>query len=232
MPAGIGAVDLMLQIPTDDPTTMYDFLRPLLLDRESREQFKMPAEYMFKNVPTTRKSSDYVGIALDEMDKVGIARAMIGVDAKNAEAQRALREHPTRFFGSFQVNPNLGMEGVRELVFLDLWDHFADPGAWRALDAGTRLVEAALDAGCGVALASNFDERLLAIAGRVDPLCRAAHVFASSELGWRKPAAEFFRAVERRLGAVAGELLLVGDDPRLDVAAARAVGWRSLGVGG
>jgi ribonucleotide monophosphatase NagD (HAD superfamily) len=31
---------------------------------------------------------------------------------------------------------------------------------------------------------------------------------------------------------VAGELLLVGDDPRLDVAAARAVGWRSLGVGG
>lgn len=123
-------------------------------------------------------------------------------------------------------------EGVREMVFCDLWEHFADPGAWRALDAGTRLVEAALDAGCGVALASNFDERLLAIAGRVDPLCRAAHVFASSELGWRKPAAEFFRTVERRLGAVAGELLLVGDDPRLDVAAARAVGWRSLGVGG
>ena len=123
-------------------------------------------------------------------------------------------------------------EPVREAVFLDLWDHFADPAAWRALEPGTRLVEAALDAGCGVALASNFDERLLTIAGRVDPLRRAAHVFASSELGWRKPAAEFFRAVERRLDAAAGELLLVGDDPRLDVAAARAVGWRSLGVGG
>ena len=116
MPTGIGVVDLMLQIPTDDPTTMYEFLKPLLLDRESRERFKFPAEYMFKDVPTTRKSSDYVGIALDEMDKVGIAKAMIGVDAGNKESQRALREHPDRFFGSFQVNPNAGMDGVRDLV--------------------------------------------------------------------------------------------------------------------
>src|ERR1700728_4037281 len=92
MPTGVGVVDLMLQIPTDDPSAMYDFLKPLLLDRESREQFKFPAEYMFKNVPPTRKSSDYVGIALDEMDKVGIDKAMIGVDAGNKEAQRALRE--------------------------------------------------------------------------------------------------------------------------------------------
>jgi len=123
-------------------------------------------------------------------------------------------------------------ESVRERVFRDLWEHFADPGAWRPLEPGQRLVQAALDAGCGVALASNFDERLMAIAGCVDPLSRATHVFASSELGWRKPAAEFFRAVERRLGATADELLLVGDDPRLDVAAARAAGWRAFPVGG
>jgi len=123
-------------------------------------------------------------------------------------------------------------EAVRELVFADLWGHFADPGSWRPLEQGQRLVQAALDAGCGVALASNFDERLMAIAGAVDPLRLATHVFASSELGWRKPAAAFFRAVEARLKATAGELLLVGDDPRLDVAAARSAGWRSLAVGG
>jgi len=123
-------------------------------------------------------------------------------------------------------------EAVREAVFADLWGHFADPGAWRPLEQGQRLVQAALDAGCGVALASNFDERLMAIAGAVDPLRLATHVFASSELGWRKPAAAFFRAVEARLGATSGELLLVGDDPRLDVAAARSAGWRSLAVGG
>jgi predicted TIM-barrel fold metal-dependent hydrolase len=50
------------------------------------------------------------------MDRVGIERAMIGVDAGNKEAQRAIREHPKRFFGSCQVNPNAGMDGVRELV--------------------------------------------------------------------------------------------------------------------
>jgi len=123
-------------------------------------------------------------------------------------------------------------ERAREGVFADLWRHFADPGAWRPLQQGQRLVEEALEAGCGVALASNFDERLLAIAGAVDPLRLATHVFASSELGWRKPAAAFFRAVEARLGATSDELLLVGDDPRLDVAAARSAGWRSLAVGG
>ena len=28
-----------------------DFMRPLLLDQESREQFSMPAQYMFKDIP-------------------------------------------------------------------------------------------------------------------------------------------------------------------------------------
>jgi predicted TIM-barrel fold metal-dependent hydrolase len=116
MPSGIGAIDLMLQIPTDDPPQMYEFLKPLLLDEESRKHFKFPAEYMFKDVPKTGKSSDYVAYTIDEMDKVGIAKAMIGVDKNNKESQRALKEHGSRFFGSFAVNPNLGMEGVRDLV--------------------------------------------------------------------------------------------------------------------
>lgn len=122
-------------------------------------------------------------------------------------------------------------EAVREAIFRDLWEHFADPRAWRAIPRGAALVRSAIDAGCEVALASNFDERLRVIARSVDPLPRAARVFASSELGWRKPAAEFFRAVEERLGCRADELILVGDDPRLDVAAARAAGWRSLPIG-
>jgi predicted TIM-barrel fold metal-dependent hydrolase len=116
IPAGIAAIDLMLQIPSDDFSRKYEFLRPLLLDEESRHQFSFPAQYMFKDVPTTRKSSDYVGIALDEMDRHGIERAMIGVGIGEGDARRALKDHPDRFFGSFEVNPNLGMEGVRELV--------------------------------------------------------------------------------------------------------------------
>lgn len=116
IPAGIGVVDLMLQIPSDDFSSKYEFLKPLLLDRESREQFKFPAQYMFKDVPKTDRAPDYVRYTLEQMDKHGIERAMIGVGIGDADARRALKEHPDRFFGSFEVNPNLGMEGVRALV--------------------------------------------------------------------------------------------------------------------
>ncbi len=116
MPSGVAAIDLMLQIPTADQKKRYDFLRPLLMDKESREQFDFPAQYMFKGIPTTRASSDHVGITLDEMDRWGIERAMIGVSSSSEDGVRALREHPDRFFGSYEVNPNLGMEGVRDLV--------------------------------------------------------------------------------------------------------------------
>jgi uncharacterized protein len=116
MPVGIGVVDLMLQIPSDDFSSKYDFLKPLLLDAESREQFRFPAQYMFKDVPKTGRPPDYVRYTLEQMDKHGIERAMIGVGIGQADGLRALKEHPDRFFGSFEVNPNLGMEGVRALV--------------------------------------------------------------------------------------------------------------------
>jgi uncharacterized protein len=116
IPAGIGVVDLMLQIPSDDFSSKYEFLKPLLLDQESREQFRFPAQYMFKDVPKTDRAPDYVRYTLDQMDAHGIERAMIGVGIGEADARRALEEHPDRFFGSFEVNPNLGMEGVRALV--------------------------------------------------------------------------------------------------------------------
>ena len=118
MPTNVGVIDLMLQIPAADGKKRYDFLRPLLLDQESRDSFDFPAQYMFKDVPDVGKSSDYVLLTLREMDKYGIERAMVGMSATSstAEAERALREHPDRFFASCEVNPNLGMEGVRDLV--------------------------------------------------------------------------------------------------------------------
>jgi predicted TIM-barrel fold metal-dependent hydrolase len=116
IPAGLGVIDLMLQIPSDDFSAKYDFLKPLLLDKESRETFTFPAQYMFKDVPKTGKSPDYVRYTLDQMDKYGVERAMIGVGTGQADARRALKDHPDRFFGAFEVNPNAAMGGVRDLV--------------------------------------------------------------------------------------------------------------------
>ena len=59
MPTAIGVIDLMLAIPTDDPSRWYEFMKPLLRDRESREQFKMPAQYMFRNIPGFEPGADF-----------------------------------------------------------------------------------------------------------------------------------------------------------------------------
>ncbi|MGI9176584.1 MAG: HAD-IA family hydrolase [Pirellulales bacterium] len=118
-----------------------------------------------------------------------------------------------------------------DAIFGELWDHFGRPDSWRPLAAGSALMQAAIASGASVALAINFDERLMMIAPAVAPLAWAEHVFASSEIGWRKPAPEFFRWIENRLGVAPEGLLLVGDDPELDIAAATRAGWQSRAVG-
>jgi FMN phosphatase YigB (HAD superfamily) len=37
--------------------------------------------------------------------------------------------------------------------------------------------------------------------------------------------------VERRLGRAADELVLIGDDPALDIEAARRAGWQAVSIG-
>jgi predicted TIM-barrel fold metal-dependent hydrolase len=115
MPTDIGVIDLMIGFPQADRRHNYDFLRANLRDRESLEDFEFPAQYMFKNVPNVDPQSDPVTALLELMDKYGIDRAMIGVSASSEESIRALRDHPDRFFGCVQVDPNRGMEAVRDL---------------------------------------------------------------------------------------------------------------------
>jgi FMN phosphatase YigB (HAD superfamily) len=56
-------------------------------------------------------------------------------------------------------------------------------------------------------------------------------VVVSADVGAIKPDRAIFRAAERALGmegAPPGSLMHVGDDPRADVAGARAAGWRAV----
>jgi hypothetical protein len=116
MPADIQAIDLMLSIPGERGTAgWYDFMKPMLLDRQSREMFKMPAEYMFKDIPNSGVREDYIAYTLGEMDRAGVARAMIGVDDHVELARIAIDQHPDRFFGSYECNPNLAMDEVRKI---------------------------------------------------------------------------------------------------------------------
>ena len=115
MPRDIGVIDLMMGLPIRDPNRTYGFLRANLRDRESLEEFEFPAQYMFKDVPHPEPGDDPVAFLLDEMDRHGIERAMLGVSSGEGEAARALHAHPDRFFGSIEVDPNRGMDAVRDL---------------------------------------------------------------------------------------------------------------------
>jgi predicted TIM-barrel fold metal-dependent hydrolase len=114
MPADVGIIDLMLGIPDGPRKDWYAFLKPLQRDHESLEEFEFPVEYMFKEVPEDPHEDDNVAYVLGEMDRFGIAQAMIGHTTKG-EAARALREHPDRFVSSASVDPNRGMAAVRDL---------------------------------------------------------------------------------------------------------------------
>jgi predicted TIM-barrel fold metal-dependent hydrolase len=111
----VPVIDLMLGIPRAHQPAVYDFMKPLFRDRESREQFAFPVEYMFKDVPQVGDQPDYLAYTVREMDRYGIERALIGVDEEDETAKRALREHGDRFIPSCGADPNQGMEGVRRI---------------------------------------------------------------------------------------------------------------------
>jgi predicted TIM-barrel fold metal-dependent hydrolase len=116
MPRDIEVIDLMMAIPNNDTSDYYDFIKPLLMDEESRQQFQMPAEYMFKNLPQVGEHDDYAVYTLSKMDEFGIAKGMIGVDEGQYETQnQALKDYPDRFIACYDANPNNGMEEVRKI---------------------------------------------------------------------------------------------------------------------
>ncbi|MBS0504077.1 MAG: amidohydrolase family protein [Proteobacteria bacterium] len=115
MPTDIGIIDCMLGIPeAEDRSAWFEFFRPLLKDAQSVEQFKMPAQYMFKDIPQTGKADDFVAWTVDQMDRFNIEKALVGWN-DNATSRRAKDKYPDRFFFDMPVDPNGGMAEVRRI---------------------------------------------------------------------------------------------------------------------
>ena len=115
MPSDIGIVDLMLGLPILDPEKTYKFLKDAARDAESKEDFKFPAQYMFKGVPHDwGKDMDPVEATLGEMDKWGIEKAVLGFG--QGDSKRAVTDHPDRFVPVLHVDPNGGMDTIRSMT--------------------------------------------------------------------------------------------------------------------
>ncbi|MDT0574577.1 amidohydrolase family protein [Croceicoccus sp. F390] len=114
-PKDIGIVDCMLGVPEGESRSdWYDTFKPLLKDEQSREAFKMPAQYMFKDIPDTGKTDDFVAWTVDQMDRFNIQKALIGWN-ENDTSRRAKEKYGDRFFFDLPCNPNNGMEEVRRI---------------------------------------------------------------------------------------------------------------------
>lgn len=116
MPTDVGIIDTMCGFPSRDRREVYKFLAPHLRDDESKG-FRFPAEYMFKDVPPDLEDNvDPVAVVRDNLDRFGIAKAMVGVGPGRDDADRALKDHPDRFIPSAAVDAAHMMDSVRFLV--------------------------------------------------------------------------------------------------------------------
>jgi predicted TIM-barrel fold metal-dependent hydrolase len=106
----------MMAIPVSETNAeWYEQFKPLLMDEESREQFKMPAQYLFKDIPLLASRADYVHFLVEQMDRHGIDVALVGCSADLQVAAAARRDYPQRFLFDYPANPNRGMDELRTI---------------------------------------------------------------------------------------------------------------------
>jgi len=128
MPTDIPIIDTMIGFPAKDMKAQYAFITQQTKDKESKEEFAFPAEYMFKAPPdkekALRETDDPVGYTISQMDAWGVEIGMVGVSVRGGEdlsegeatGVEALERYPDRFIGSVNADPNEGMQGIEKIV--------------------------------------------------------------------------------------------------------------------
>jgi predicted TIM-barrel fold metal-dependent hydrolase len=101
--ADIGVVDLMIGFPRAEAARTYDYLSSRVRS-PTGDTAQFPAGYMFKDVPNRLgEGQDPVSLTLAEMDRHGVAIGLVDVRGKG---KQALADHPDRFRGTLEVDPN------------------------------------------------------------------------------------------------------------------------------
>jgi putative hydrolase of the HAD superfamily len=111
-----------------------------------------------------------------------------------------------------------------DACFHDLWCHFSNAEAWRCVDGVKQVLSDLAQRGYVLGMASNFDARLRNVAAGLPELQPLQHLVISSEIGWRKPARQFFEQAAGQASLSAAEIMFVGDDPINDGEGARTGG--------
>ena len=112
-PTGIGVVDGMIGFPIRNRDRVYARLRRAAKDRESKEEFAFPAEYMFKEVPDpAAEEEDPIAVTFAEMDRFNVETGLFGMSPDALEGQR---RDPKRVALTLEADPNDVMGSIRKV---------------------------------------------------------------------------------------------------------------------
>jgi len=142
---------------------------------------------------------------------------------------RTNEDSESEFWASIIRSLCPGSPGFQD-CFDDLFAHFADANHWRCFPDVAESVPNLQRAGLQLAVASNFDLRLNSVCDGLPPLAQIPQRLISSQIGWRKPAPEFFAAVCDELNLAPEQILMVGDDLQNDVAGAISAGMSAAWI--
>jgi putative hydrolase of the HAD superfamily len=115
-----------------------------------------------------------------------------------------------------------------ERCFAELFAHFSRPNAWRCDPDAAAFLAELHQQGYVLGMASNYDTRLRSVAAGMPELRPLRHLVISSEVGWRKPAPQFFMALCAQVALSPSQILFIGDDRVNDYDGATAAGLRAL----
>ena len=114
-PTDIKIIETFVGMPSRNRKEVYKFLAPHLRDQESKD-FRVPAQYMFKDVPPDiDETIDPVAFLVDQLDSHNIEKAMLGYRAENEDCVRALELHRDRFLTCLEFDPNDVMTEIRRI---------------------------------------------------------------------------------------------------------------------
>jgi putative hydrolase of the HAD superfamily len=112
--------------------------------------------------------------------------------------------------------------------FPKLYEHFAQPEAWRIFDDVVPTLEELAIKSVRLGVISNWDERLKGLLRRLKLDGFFETIVVSCEVGFAKPSPVIFEQAAEKLGLPPASILHVGDSFEMDVQGAKSAGFEAL----
>jgi putative hydrolase of the HAD superfamily len=176
------------------------------------------------------------GVVVDVAEVEAARATVFGRDLDELARQAGLRTWSTspvfsRRFWSLaygELLSRLGIEDPDGTLIGVLYERFTRFDSYRLFDDVLPTIGAIRDAGVAVGLISNFEEWLEEMLTAWEVTALFDPIVISGREGLEKPDPAIFRLAVERAGVAPEDAVYIGDHPRIDAAAAEAIGMASI----